>query len=63
MKLNNRMQALLLIIVGIIIGIVANKINLDDIHNEMKSVVSYGLYIISISLIIVGIREIFGKSD
>ena len=62
-KLNDRMQAILLIVVGIIIGIGANTIDKYVSHTFLVTAIGYMMIIISVSLVGFGIIELFKKSD
>ena len=62
LRLNYRIQCAILIVSGIAIGIVSDKLNKNYPHRDYVTLICYSMDIISIGLVIFGIKEIFKKS-
>ena len=53
----------ILIVAGIAIGIGSDKLDKNYPHREYVTLICYSLDIISISLVVFGLKEIFKKPD
>ena len=62
-KLSNKQQALLLIIIGVIMGVISNKIEMNNLHNDIIVAACYLMDFLAICLVVFGIKEIFKKDD
>ena len=62
-KLNYKMQSIMLIIVGIAIGIISNKIDNNYPNTQYVRLICYAIDVISIAFVFLGVKELFKKSD
>ena len=61
-KLNHKTQCVLIIIVGLIIAFIADKLDTPiNFKKQYMGLIIYPMIIVSVSLVIFGIKEFFSK--